>query len=188
MVGSHQDSNIDHVRRCSWLHSPSQVEPTTIHKQDTVEKILEHRGEAEALPCATETETLHKQSKGSSYVLSTLPIPQARAAIHQEGSTAPPFPPVGKKEPRVNIQLPQDYWLHLGILLWPHLTGQAWLENLISCVTQWHWTTEYSRQSWSSTEHTTQPGNLGWGLAWVKTSNRAFPDWTGSLSLPTQRS
>ena len=121
MVGSHQDSNIDHVRHCSWHHSPSQVEPTAIHKQDTVEKILEHRGEAEALPSATKTETLLKQSKRSSYMLSTLPMPQARAAIHQEGSTAPPFPPMGKIEPRVDIHPPP-----------PGLLAASWDSTLAS--------------------------------------------------------
>lgn len=40
----------------SWLHFPSQEKQlTTIYKQDTADRLLEHGDEAETFPCTVET-------------------------------------------------------------------------------------------------------------------------------------
>lgn len=197
MVGSHQDSNIGHARLCSWLHSSSQVKLTAIHRPDTTEKILEHGGEAEALKLLSLKhhrgwDRLHMKGKRSNCIRSTLPLPQARATPHQEGSTEPTIPPMGTKSTGWTSSSPSIVGCFLGVPLWPHLTGKAWLEHLESCVTQQCSSRDYSRQSWSSTEQSQghHPAReLRVRVSLIQDHKQSFSRvGAGSLSLPRQRS
>ena len=70
----HQDGSIDHFWLCS-----SQERLTTIHGQDKIERILEHRGKAGAsFPILQnrDQDRLYQKGKKSSYTLATCFLPR----------------------------------------------------------------------------------------------------------------
>ena len=67
----YQDQDLD----CSWLHLPSQEQLITIQEWDTTERMLEHRGEAEAPPAAQRPIQTSSEGKRSGYMLTTSPSP-----------------------------------------------------------------------------------------------------------------
>ena len=90
-------------------------QPATIHRQDTNVKIPEHQGEAEAHPWTTETEKNKiRRVRGTATLWLHCPSPR-RAYLHTDrGLLEAVISSEGRREPKVDIQLPQ----HCGLLPW----------------------------------------------------------------------
>lgn len=91
---------------------PSKEEPTTLHGQDTTEKILEYRGEAEAPPSAQRAKPYWKGKRNSSMLPSSPSSPsghssQLRPALSQWSRQ-------WKKSPKDTSSFPNIVGLFLG--------------------------------------------------------------------------
>ena len=100
----YQDQDLD----CSWPHLPSQEQLITIQERDTTERMLEHRGEAEAPPAAQRPIQTSSQGKRSGYMLTTLPLALVSRAPCKELAPESLVPPGGKKNLEGTTNPPQN--------------------------------------------------------------------------------
>ena len=87
----------------------------------TVMRILEHKEKAEH-PCTTHTKRDLINSKKNGYTVTTLPVPQAGAALCQEVPPEPTTLPVGKRA-QGNIRSPLsavDHFVGTSVLTLLH--------------------------------------------------------------------
>lgn len=90
----------------------------------------EHGGEAETLPCITETTARTLEGKSSHLMLAALPLPQAGAAVPSEMVTSAHCSSCGKRASPVHIH-PATPFPKFWVTSWEplpgsHLTGVPW--------------------------------------------------------------
>lgn len=127
--GCHQDGDIGH----SPLQSPSQKDQlATIHRHDTIMKIPEQRGEAEAPPWTTETEKdCIRRVRRTTIPMASL-LARAAAAPHREAPWGLQFP-WWEKSPTWTSSYP-TMWVtsqkaHLGLASWGFQGESAGLDH-----------------------------------------------------------
>ena len=84
---------------------------TATQEPDTIERILEHRGDAEAYPCMEDTETDHiRRIREAAMCWPHCPSPRSPVS-HKESPSEPSIPPAGKREPTGMASNPPTLWV-----------------------------------------------------------------------------
>lgn len=127
----YQDQDLDYF----WLHLPSwEQQLITIQEQDTTERILEHRGEAEAPTAPQRPIQISLEGKRSGYMLTTLPLPLVSTAPCKELAPEPLVLPVGKENLEGTTSPPQNGGSLCGSPF-SDLTSWGWQGNLWGSTT-----------------------------------------------------